>query len=107
MKTLVLLLFVLQSMPVAGAVRVETQTLRLQFGDSGDLLRVEACFPGCSDKNAKSRVLSAERGMFLFNNGDTPELRSEREHQTRPRSCHSVIRQAVSFAPGIYPMKVG
>jgi YidC/Oxa1 family membrane protein insertase len=76
-----LLLFVLHSASAVAEIRIETQTLRLQFGNTGDLLRVETCFPGCSDKGAKSRVLSAERGMLLFNNGDTPELRSEREHQ--------------------------
>ncbi len=47
-------------------VTVDTQSLRLQFSETGDLLRAEACFPGCSDTASKTRVLSAGQGMLLF-----------------------------------------
>jgi len=51
-------------------VTVDTQSLRLQFSDRGDLLRAEACFPDCGTAGAKVRVLSADQGMLVF---DDPE----------------------------------
>jgi YidC/Oxa1 family membrane protein insertase len=70
----------LLSTSVAANVVVDTESLLLQFSDRGDLLRAEACFPECSADGAKSRLLSAEQGMLVFENGNTPAGRHEREH---------------------------
>ena len=65
---------------VAG-VTVDTESLRLQFSEQGDLLRVEACFPGCSEEGTNSRILSSEQGMLVFGQGDTQGLQLQREHR--------------------------
>ena len=56
----------LYSLSVVADTEVNTESLRLKFGDQGDLLRVEACFPTCSGGSAKIRVLSADQGMLVF-----------------------------------------
>jgi len=56
------------------AVTVETESLRLQFSNRGDLLRAEACFPGCAEAGAKTRVLSADQGMLVFDDPETADL---------------------------------
>jgi len=56
------------------AVTIDTQSLRLQFSDKGDLLRAEACFPDCSTAGAKTRVLSADQGMLVFDDPETADL---------------------------------
>ncbi len=53
---------------------VDTDFLRLSFSEKGDLLRAEACFPGCSAQGSKTRLLSAARGMLLFDGGETGDL---------------------------------
>jgi len=68
--------------PVASAaeVTVDTESLRLQFSEQGDLLRVEACFPNCIEDGANNRVLSAGQGMLVFGQGNTQGLELQREH---------------------------
>jgi len=68
--------------PVASAaeVTVDTESLRLQFSEQGDLLRVEACFPNCIEDGANTRVLSAGQGMLVFEQGKTQDLQIQREH---------------------------
>ena len=51
---------------LSAAITVDTQSLHLQFSEQGDLLRVESCFPTCSEEGAKTRVLSSQNGMFVF-----------------------------------------
>jgi len=62
-------------------ISVDTESLRLQFSQQGDLLRVEACFPGCSGDGAKTRVLSAGQGMLVFDQGDSQGLQFERKYE--------------------------
>ena len=69
--------------PLIAAINVDTETLHLQFSEQGDLLRVEACFPACSDKRAKTRVLSSESGMFVFAQPESTLYRLERKHEGR------------------------
>ncbi len=66
-----LLLFAASSQ---ATVTVDTQSLRLQFSDRGDLLRAEACLPDCSTAGAKTRVLSADQGMLMFDDPETADL---------------------------------
>ena len=68
--------------PVASAaeVTVDTESLRLQFSEQGDLLHVEACFPACAEDGANTRVLSAGQGMLVFEQGKTQDLQIQREH---------------------------
>ena len=56
-------LALLQPMAVRADINLETESLRLQFSERGDLLRVAACFPGCSVQGSKTRLLSAGQGM--------------------------------------------
>ncbi len=58
---------------------VDTQSLRLHFSQQGDLLQVEACFPGCRAQNARVRLLSAPQGMLVFTPQDMPPLDLERK----------------------------
>jgi len=56
----------LLSVPVLADVVVNTESLRLQFSERGDLLRAEACFPICFGEDSKTRILSAEQGLLKF-----------------------------------------
>ena len=68
--------------PVAAIaeITVDTESLRLQFSEQGDLLRVEACFPNCTEDDANTRVLSAGQGMLVFEQGKIQGLQIQREH---------------------------
>jgi YidC/Oxa1 family membrane protein insertase len=66
-----LLLFAASSQ---AAVTIETQSLRLQFSDKGDLLRAEACFPACAAQGAKTRLLSAGQGLLVFDDFEAADL---------------------------------
>jgi len=72
-----------QPLTAAAAISVDTESLQLQFSDQGDLLRVESCFPACSAKRAKTRVLSAESGMFVFEQDNSRHYSLEREREDR------------------------
>jgi len=72
-----------QPLTALAAISVDTESLRLQFSEQGDLLRVEACFPTCSDKGAKTRMLSAENGMFVFEQDGSTPYQHERRHGDR------------------------
>jgi len=61
-----IVLSLLQATSAWAGVSVNTQSLRLQFSGQGDLLRVQSCFPACSDRDAITRVLSAPEGMLVF-----------------------------------------
>jgi YidC/Oxa1 family membrane protein insertase len=63
----------------AAQTTVNTQSLRLQFSEKGDLLIAEACFPSCSKAGAKTRVLSAGQGMLLFADDAGPGWQLKRE----------------------------
>ena len=69
----------LHSVTVFGETSVDTESLHLQFSDQGDLLHVEACFPNCAAKDAKTRVLSARQGMLVLEHDNIPGLKIERE----------------------------
>ena len=69
--------------PLTAAISVDTESLHLQFSEHGDLLRVEACFPACSDSGAKTRVLSSESGMFVFQQNESTLYQLERKHEDR------------------------
>jgi|GEM_PF-1075852 len=45
---------------------IESQSLKLHFGRLGDLERVEACFPTCTDPHAQTQVMSSRLGMLLL-----------------------------------------
>ena len=79
--TLLAVLAMLQPMMVQADIPVETDSLRLQFSDQGDLLRVEACFPDCQQSDAKTRVLSAQKGMFVLGSEALPGLQFERSRE--------------------------
>jgi len=81
LKILLLLAGLLQSVSSMAEIDVDTDSLRLKFSAQGDLLRVEACFPGCSEQGAKIRVLSAGQGMLVFDQGNALDLQLEREHE--------------------------
>jgi YidC/Oxa1 family membrane protein insertase len=76
-----LVLGLLQSANTFAAISVDTESLQLQFSERGDLLRVQACFPACTEKGAKIRLLSANQGMLVFGQGDMPDLELRREYQ--------------------------
>jgi len=69
------------SVPVFATVDVDTDSLRLQFSEQGDLLRAEACFHRCSEDNPKTRILSAGQGMLVFEHAETGGLRHTRENK--------------------------
>jgi len=71
-------LSLLQSTFAWAGVSVTTQSLRLQFSGQGDLLRVQSCFPDCSDRDAITRVLSAPEGMLVFAQQPAAKLQLER-----------------------------
>jgi len=73
----------MQPLTALATISVDTESLRLQFSEQGDLLRVESCFPTCSDKGAKTRVLSAENGMFVFEQDSSTPYQLERKHDDR------------------------
>ncbi len=79
-KTWLLILCLMHSVAAAAEVTVDTESLRLQFSEQGDLLRVEACFPNCTEDGANIRFLSAEQGMLVFEQGNTQGLQLHREH---------------------------
>jgi len=72
-----------QPLTALAAISVDTESLRLQFSEQGNLLHVESCFPTCSDKSAKTRVLSAKNGMFVFEQDRSTPYRLERKHDDR------------------------
>ena len=73
-------LSLLQPLTALANISVDTDTLRLQFSQQGDLLRAESCFPSCSDKGAKNRVLSAGQGMLVLQQDNSPQLQVEQVH---------------------------
>lgn len=79
-KTCLLALSLMASVSAAAEVAVDTESLHLQFSEQGDLLRVEACFPTCSDDAVKTRVLSAASGMLVFGQAYTQDLQVQQEH---------------------------
>ncbi|GMR15152.1 MAG: hypothetical protein BMS9Abin30_0773 [Gammaproteobacteria bacterium] len=67
-----------QPITALAEIIVNTQSLRLQFNQQGDLLRTESCFPACTAADAKTRVLSAQKGMLIFAQQNLPQLQLER-----------------------------
>ena len=59
----------------------DAASLDLRFSEQGDLLRVEACFPGCSGVDVKTRVLSPGQGMLVLTRDNTRSLQVQREHE--------------------------
>jgi len=76
--TWLIVLSLLQSASAWSGVIVNTQSLRLQFSGQGDLLRAEACFPGCGNGDAITRVLSASEGMLVLTQQNAAKLQLER-----------------------------
>jgi len=74
------ILGLLQTVSAVADISVDTESLRLRFSEQGDLLRAEACFPACSDKKVKTRLLSGGQGMLVFNLANNPRLQLEQEH---------------------------
>jgi YidC/Oxa1 family membrane protein insertase len=73
-KTGLVGLSLLFAAPAWADVTIDTQSLRLQFSETGDLLRAEACFPDCSAQASKTRLLSAAQGMLLFDEDAPADL---------------------------------
>lgn len=67
------------SVSVLADVTVDTESLHLQFNGHGDLVLVEACFPSCSGKGAKTRLLSATQGMLVFDKAKTQDWQLTRD----------------------------
>ena len=78
-KTWLALMCLLLSVRAVADVTVDTQSLRLQFSERGDLLVARACFPDCSVRNLKTRRLSGEQGMLVFDHDDTADMQFSRE----------------------------
>ena len=95
LKTPLVLVCLLLSVKAAADVTVDTQSLRLQFSDRGDLLVARACFPDCSVKNSTTRRLSGERGMLVFDHDNTADMQLSRE-----RSSSSTILSFTDPAGG-------
>ena len=76
----ILLLCLLYPIPGVAQFVVDTKNLHLEFSNQGDLLRAESCFPECKAGRAKTRVLSSEQGMLVFDQGATQGLQLERKH---------------------------
>lgn len=74
------LLWLMLPVSVSAQLIVETESLRLEFSEQGDLLHVESCFPECAAKRAKTRALSSRQGMLVFNQDSKQVLNFEREH---------------------------
>jgi YidC/Oxa1 family membrane protein insertase len=81
-RTWLVALCLLFSVSAVAVETVDTDSLRLQFSQRGDLLRTEACFPACSAKGSKTRLLSAGQGMLLFEQNEMPDLQVSREFDT-------------------------
>ena len=81
LQTWLLVLGLVQSVSAVAEIAVDTESLRLRFSEQGDLLRVEACFPVCSDQGANTRVLSAGQGMLVFDQGSSRDLQLKREYK--------------------------
>jgi len=75
------LLALLHPVFAVAEITVDTQSLHLRFSEQGDLLHVESCFPACSVDGAKTRILSAEQGMLLFEQAQSRGLQLERKHE--------------------------
>ena len=71
------LLCMAPSMTVFADVQIDTESLRLTFGEQGDLLQAEACYPGCAGEGVKRRVLSSQRGMLVLGPDASPSLQLE------------------------------
>ena len=69
----------LLSAPAAAEIIVDTQSLRLQFSEHGDLLVAEACFPACSARDSQDRRLSAAQGMLVFEQGSPQDMQYSRK----------------------------
>jgi len=80
-KIWLMVLSLLQSVSTFAAITVDTEALQLQFNEQGDLLRAQACFPACSEKGAKTRLLSSTQGMLVFGQDDTPGVEFRREYK--------------------------
>jgi len=79
-RTWLVILCLMHPLAAVAEITVDTESLRLQFSEQGDLLRVEACFPACTEDGANTRVLSAGQGMLVFEQGKTQGLQIQREH---------------------------
>lgn len=79
-KFWLVILCLMQPVAAVAEITVDTESLRLQFSEQGDLLRVEACFPTCAEDGANNRVLSAGQGMLVFGQGNTQGLQLQRDH---------------------------
>lgn len=84
-KLSIWLLFVslIHSVSAVAEFAVDTESLRLEFSEQGDLLRVEACFPTCSSDRAKTRVLSSEQGMLVFGQDASGGFQLKREYRDK------------------------
>ena len=70
-----------QPLAAVAVVTVDTESLRLQFGKQGDLLRVESCFPACGSSGGHMRVLSGAEGMRVCARENAAELQLDRERE--------------------------
>jgi YidC/Oxa1 family membrane protein insertase len=73
-----LLICLMHVVTAAASVEVETESLRLQFNQQGNLIGATACFPDCEDAGAKTRMLSGEQGMLSFAQTNDQDLQFER-----------------------------
>ena len=80
-KYWLVILCLLHSASAVATISIDTDSLRLRFSEQGDLLYAEACFHSCSEKGAKTRVLSGERGMLLLGQAEGQQLQLEQEHE--------------------------
>ncbi len=80
-KIWLLVLGLLQAVSAVAEIAVDSESLRLNFSEQGDLLRVEACFPTCKEAGANTRVLSGVQGMLVFDQGNSRDLQLKREHK--------------------------
>jgi len=67
------------SVSALAELSVETDALHLQFNGQGDLIQAEACFPSCASTDVKTRILSGEQGMLVFEKGDEGVWQHTRE----------------------------
>ena len=74
-------LLILKSVFAMAAITVDTESLRLQFSQQGDLLYVQACFPACLTSGVKLRILSGEQGLLVFDQDASPQMQSDRNHE--------------------------
>jgi len=78
-RTLLVVLSLLLSVSAVAEVTVDTESMRLRFSEQGDLLRAEACFPGCSAEGTKTRLLSGGQGMLVFEREKSTDFQFSRE----------------------------